>query len=163
MTMKDLKAQQTAKILELARTDRSVDAPEFARKYARNLFVSRATQPAPSMIRRIIATLTAELAPGELAFGERSAAASQERQLLFQADEIAIDVRVSKSSDGVSIRGIVLGTAGTPVEAVLTGKVERRTPIDELGMFAFESVAHGEVEVAIVFADREIGSGKFTI
>jgi hypothetical protein len=58
-------------IISRMQSDTSVDAPADLIKFARNVFVQRSFEKAPSMLERIVAVLRMDLAPNRVAIGER--------------------------------------------------------------------------------------------
>lgn len=145
------------RMISLMERDDSVDAPADSVRWASNLFRTRAAEPKQSVMRKIAAILQMELGPGKAAFGERSATASQTRQLLFRADENAIDLRIEPASKGFTVRGQVLGEGYEDVEVALTDDAntfDGRT--SETGEFKFENVPAGRYELAIRGEHAEI-------
>jgi len=82
------------KIINLMQTDDSADAPTDSVRWAKNLFAARAVMPKKSIVQKVLAVLQINLSPNKAAFGERSASATQARQMLFQAGENALDLRI---------------------------------------------------------------------
>ena len=111
------------KIIDLMRTDDSVDAPKDVVKWAKNLYLTRG--PKPSLVRRISAILKMDLAQGGIVFGERSGAPARTRQMLFQAGDNAIDLRVTESKKKVSIKGQILGKGFENATITLSGEPGR--------------------------------------
>lgn len=133
-------------------TDDSVDAPADSIKWAKNLL--RAPVEQPSLVRRIVAVLTADLAGGRPAFGERSGSA-QARQMLFTAGEYAIDLRVAGNMKKFEIEGQILGKEvgggfvrleGTKFEAAL-GKN---------GEFKLAGVSGGNYDLIVTVGEIEL-------
>ena len=137
-------------ILDLMQRDDSVDAPADSIRWASNLFRTRATQPKSSLVKKIAAILQMDIAPGKPAFGERSASASKVRQMLFRADDNAVDIRVEPSKKGFTVRGQVLGTGFENASVTLSDDVAtRETPTSETSEFHFENVVAGRYELVI--------------
>lgn len=140
-------------ITNLMRTDDSVDAPADAILWSKNIFRTRRTEPRRSAVERILAVLRADLAPGRAVFGERSGSSSAARQMLFEAGETGIDLRIAETGEGFEVRGQILGE-GFGGAAVRFGRLE--TTADELGQFGFEGVPAGRSDLSVRTADREI-------
>ena len=104
--MSNSREDNLKRIIHLMQTDDSADAPQDAVRWSKNIFRTRAKQP--TLVEKIKAVLTADLLPGKAVFGERSGTA-QARQMLFEAGERGIDLRVSGSDAGFEIRGQILG------------------------------------------------------
>lgn len=158
--------RQIEKIINLMQTDDAADAPADARRWAKNIFVSRAAAPQKSFVRRILAVLQMDLSPNKAAFGERSASVSKARQMFFRAGENALDLRVSTSKKGFNLHGQILGE-GFANAFVKIG--ELGTNADEMSEFKFENVPGGRYtltfqsgEKEIVVEDLEIRQANFT-
>ena len=137
------------KILDLMRTDDSVDAPADSVKWVKNLF--RVRQPAErSIIEKIWAVLQIDIGPGEPVFGERSSAAGLGRQVLFTAGETSIDLRIAAGKRDVSIRGELVGEGLTGAAVHLrSDEGNYESTADGEGEFKFERVAPGVYELQI--------------
>ena len=96
-------------IIELLERDDSIDAPAESIKWAKNLFAVRAAESKIGILQRIKAHLNVDLSPGVLIHGERSATASSVRQMLFEAGDIAVDLRITKTGRAFDIKGQILG------------------------------------------------------
>lgn len=137
-------------IIDLMQRDDSVDAPTDSIRWASNLFRTRATAPKQSLVKKIAAILQMEITPNRPALGERSASTSKVRQMLFRADENAIDLRIEPSKKGFTIRGQVLGEGFAGAEITLTDDVKKHeTRTSDTGEFQFENVAAGRYELVI--------------
>lgn len=147
----------TNKIIKLMQTDNSVDAPKDSIKWAKGIFLTRSSQAQPSLLRRIVATLVSEIGPNAPAFGERSASASGVRQLLFSADDAAIDIRITKKGKKLGINGQVIGDAMGSATVTL-GQTDsvHSTQTNEFGEFSFESVSPGNYQLSVSGTDTEI-------
>ena len=149
--MNNAHEQKLEHIISRMQSDRSVDAPSDALKYARDLFRTRAAEP--TLLQRIVAVLKVDLAPNRAAFGERSAAGGAARQMLFDSGENAIDLRVTAVENGFDIRGQLLG-GGFDGGSVQIG--DAVSAIDEMGGFRFESIAAGEYSMTVRGETSEI-------
>lgn len=136
------------KIIDLMQRDNSVDAPEDAVKWARNLYLTRERKP--SLVQRIVAVLQADLLPNRAVVGERSAAAAQARQMFFTAGDTGIDLRITESKKGYDIQGQILGTGFENASIKLTEDdtvYEART--DKSAMFHLKGIASGEYVLTV--------------
>ncbi len=137
-------------IIDLMRRDDSVDAPPDSIKWASNLFRTRAKQPKQSIVKKLAAVLQMDLAPNRAAFGERSATASQVRQMLFRADENAIDLRIEPVKKGFGVHGQILGEGFAAVTVELSDDTNTfRTRTSETSEFRFDDVRAGRYELLI--------------
>lgn len=139
------------------REDDSIDAPPDALDLAKGIFRTRSLEPRLSVLRRVVAAMSIELAPNKAAFGERSGSSGQARQMLFDAGSSAVDLRITKSGRTFSIRGQVLGGEFAGATAILTSDdVQVTANVDDLSGFRFETVASGEYSLTIRTASDEI-------
>ncbi len=141
------------RIVHLMQTDESVDAPQDSVKWAKNIFCSRIVEPKKSLVQKVLAVLQMDLSPNKAVFGERSASGSVARQMLFQAGENSIDLRVSKGENGFDLRGQILGE-GFENALVKIGEFETMT--NQLSEFIIKSVPHGIYELILQNAETEI-------
>jgi hypothetical protein len=156
--------QRLEHIIKRMTADRSEDAPAAALKYAKDLFRVRAAEAQPSFARRVLAALQIDLAPNVAAFGERSAAGAEARQMLFDAEESAVDLRVTSAGDKFDLRGQVLGSSFENGEARLTGASgEIGVQIGPDGGFSFSGLAAGDHSLSLTSEASEIVIEKFTL
>lgn len=141
------------KIAYLMQTDDSIDAPPDSIKWAKNLFRARIAAPQKSLVQKVLAVLQLDLSPNKAVFGERSASASQARQMLFEAGDASIDLRITATENGFDLRGQILG-AGFANAAVKIGAAE--TVANDLSEFAFNDLTKGEYDLTIKTETAEI-------
>ena len=145
------------KILELIRRDDSVDAPADSIRWASNLYRTRALDRKPSLITKLVAFLQIEIAPDNPAFGERSTSASSVRQILYRADENAVDLRIEKAKKGFTIRGQILGEGFADAKAALSNDAKTfDTTANESSEFRFDNLQPGNYNLTIRGASVEI-------
>src|SRR5690606_32795815 len=111
-------------ITDLMERDDSVDAPADSIKWAKNMFRARVPARSASVVERVIAVLTADLSGGTPVFGERSAGSAAARQMLFEAGQAAVDLRITSKGRMANIRGQVIGSGFENAVAVLSGDTE---------------------------------------
>jgi len=144
-------------MLELMHRDDSVDAPVDSIRWASNLFRTRATESKPSLIKKLVAVLQMEIAPNKPAFGERSASTASIRQILYRADENAVDLRIEKVKKGFMIRGQVLGEGFEKAKATLSDDAKTvETTANESSEFRFENMSAGYYQLTIHGSKVEI-------
>ena len=141
------------RIIHLMKTDESVDAPEDSIKWAKNLFRTRAAEPKKSIVQKVLAVLQIDLSPNKAAFGERSASAGQARQMLFQAGENSIDLRIKGTETGFILHGQILGEDFADGVAKLG---DFQTKINELGEFKFAEIPKGKYDFHLRKNESEI-------
>ena len=137
--------------------DDSVDAPADSIRWASNLFRTRAAEEKPSLIKKLVAVLQMEIAPNKAAFGERSASAASIRQVLYRADENAVDLRIEKVKKGFTVRGQILGDGFAGSKATLSDDAKNfDTTANESSEFRFENVPPGNYQLTIRGTSVEI-------
>jgi|ERR1043166_888124 hypothetical protein len=144
-------------IIQRMLNDRSVDAPVDAIKYAKNLYRSRMTESQPSLVKRVLAVLKADLAPDQAAFGERSAWSSHARQMFFESGENAVDLRIKSVQNGFEITGQVLGEGfENGAMDIANTDASVQAIIGENSTFKVTGLSAGKYQVAIRGAQTEI-------
>jgi len=153
MSMNNSENQIFDEIISLMRRDDSVDAPQDAVKWSKNIFRARAVEPKKSLVQKVLAVLQMDLSPNKAAFGERSAGVGQERQMLFSAGENGIDLRIKEDDKGFIVRGQILGE-GFAGASIKFGEMEAN--IDETGEFSFADVPTGKYDMTLKTGETEI-------
>ena len=137
--------------------DDSVDAPADSRRWASNLFRTRAAESKPSLIKKVVAVLQMEIAPNKPAFGERSASTASIRQILYRADENAVDLRIEKVKKEFTIRGQVLGEGFENAKATLSDDLKTfDTTANESSEFRFDGIPAGNYQLTVHGSKVEI-------
>ncbi len=155
--MKSTEEQRLEHIIRRMQTDTAVDAPADAVRYVRNLYRTRMTEPSRSVFQRVLAVMRVDLAPNRAAFGERSGAAGQARQILFETGNNAVDLRVKASGTSSEIRGQILGEDFENGEIEITNdSLSLTAHISETSDFTFSKVPNGKYSVTIRARDKEI-------
>jgi hypothetical protein len=149
--------EKIKEIIRLMEHDDSVDALADSIKWAKNLYRARIPAGQPSLLKRVVAVLQAELSPGGAAFGERSASASKERQMLFRAGDAAIELRISGTGKSRNVRGQMIGEGYEDCRVSLSGRdVETARPVSDLGEFDLGKVSPGAYTMTITTKTEEI-------
>ena len=151
--MNPMNERQINQIITLMKNDDSADAPTDAVRWAKNIFPTRAAAPQKSFVQKVLAVLQMDLSPNKAAFGERSASASQSRQMLFQAGENALDIRLVETENGFNLHGQILGE-GFANAVVKIGEFE--TIINETSEFKFANVPVGKYTLSFKSDQKEI-------
>ena len=151
-------------IVERMQHDDSIDAPADSVKWAKNLIASRVKQPQSSVVQQLKALLKLDLTPGKAAFGERSASSASARQMLFEAGDFTVDLRISGSGKSREVRGQILGPefSGGKIELAAASTI-RETDIGETGEFVFRSVSAGEYKLTVRIGETAIGIEGLTV
>ena len=143
--------------------DRTPDAPADTIKWAKDHFRTRVAEQPAGLLQRIKAAVTVNIAPGELAFGERSGNAGQARQMLFEAGENAIDLRITAIEDKFDVRGQILGVGFENAEIRLSGAANYTARADDMATFIFTDVAAGDYDVTVSGTRTEIVVEELTL
>lgn len=155
--MKLSEEQQLDHIIHRMASDDSIDAPTDAIKYAKDLFRTRTNKPVPTLLRRILAVLQADLAPGTAAFGERSAGEAKARQMLFESGDNAVDLRIKSLEKGFAIHGQILGDGFENGTATIEiGNFSVKAEIDTSGEFRFAGIKPGKYTLILHGTTHEI-------
>lgn len=134
-------------------TDKSVDAPQDAIKWSKNIFRTRAIEPKRSIVEKVLAVLQMDISPNKAAFGERSTSVTQTKQMLFEAGEDSIDLRISEGEKGFNIKGQILGE-GFENATVKLGSFE--TNANDLSEFSFDEIPGGKYDLTLKTNEKEI-------
>lgn len=157
LTMTISNNQITEQILELMRRDDSVDAPGDSVKWAKNIFRSRMVNSKAPIAQRILAVLRMDLAPNKTAFGERSAGVGQARQMLFDAGDNSIDLRINETGGAFEIQGQVLGEGFAGGSLELAGNENNyKTAVSEMSEFKLTGIAKGNYRIALRGGEKEL-------
>lgn len=155
--MKRSNEQKLDHIIRRMANDNSVNAPADVITYAKNLYRTRSAAAQPSAFRRIMAILQLDLAPNKAAFGERSVSGIEARQMLFEAGDNAVDLRINTGGEKFLIRGQILGGGFDSGEAELANDdLKVRVKLDANGGFTFTGLGTGEYGLTIQNTDTEI-------
>lgn len=137
--------------------DRATDAPADALQYAKNLYRTRAVEPQPSIIKRVLAVMQIDLVPNRAAFGERSADGLQPRQMLFNAGENAVDLRITAVKKGFDIRGQIFGDGFEDAEVEFSNRnFSVKVNSDETSGFKVPGLPGGKYNLTIRGKNTEI-------
>ncbi|MBK6725493.1 MAG: hypothetical protein IPG58_20185 [Acidobacteria bacterium] len=155
--MKNSEDQILEHIIRRMQSDVAIDAPADALRYSKNLFRTRAPQPKESVLRRVLAVMRVDLAPGTAAFGERSSGEGQARQVLFDCGENAVDLRIKKAGEKFSIRGQIFGY-GFENGTVELASADRSylAKMDDVNEFRIDDVKAGDYSIIVRGSQDEI-------
>lgn len=141
------------RVIGAMRADDREEPPARVAGYISGLFAAR---PAPaSPLRQIVAALRFDSALQPLPLGKRSAPLD-ERQMVFGAPGLAIDLRIVSAEQEYSLAGQVLG-AGPPGRIELRGlEAVLRADLGADGEFVLRSVPRGIYHLSLQLRDVEI-------
>ena len=131
------------------RSDDVESAPADVIKFAKDAFRSRKVVHEPSLIARVLASLTFDSLTAKPAFGLRSGA-SAGRQLVYSTETADIDLRVSPQSAEWEIAGQILGSSQSGGTVNLeSDSFSASADLNELAEFGFQSVPSGIYQVFV--------------
>lgn len=142
--------------IALMRSDKSEDAPRDVLSSAINIFRPKSAEAEPSLLRRLVATLTFDSLTVAPAFGVRSGQA-QSRQLLYSAEDNDIDLRITLQNNEWVVAGQVLRADcfGGQVEMQGTaGSI--MVPLNDVCEFTLPAVPRGEYLLRVKMSDVEV-------
>ena len=152
-------ASQLGRITQLMRADASEDAPRDAIFNAVRMFRARpAREAAPGLLRRLVAALTFDSNALVPAFGVRSGQSATARQLLFNAGDFDVDLRLAASGEGWTVSGQVLGPCvGGEVELGEAGQAATSSAaLNDLCEFTLPPVPEGSYALRLRLNETEI-------
>jgi hypothetical protein len=149
------------KAFETAKGDRTTPPPASVLKRAIEIPLTNPRQPQPAMWQRLIAALSFD---SHLQLSSAlTRGASRERQMLFSAEHVDIDLKITSARGDHDLLGQVLGTAktGNAVSAFVslqnnTGQILRATETDPQGQFAFREISSGVYDLIFDLETQEI-------
>lgn len=140
--------ESVRKTIELMRSDTSESAPASLLAQIKS-YPGRALSPEPSLLRRVIASLSFDSFTNAPAFGFRSQSA-RGRQLIYSAETADIEVRVSPADAEWQIAGQVLGADCVSGDVELESEsFSASATINELCEFSFGAVPAGAYTLSI--------------
>jgi hypothetical protein len=144
--------QNLRRLILLMKSDTAEDVPRDVLRSVLSVF----TPATPAPLPRIIAVLTFDSRAAGPAFGMRSIRTAS-RQLLYTAQETALDLRVTVENEECSLAGQIIrdNCAGAQIElSGVTGTVT--TELNELCEFSFSAIPLGMYSLRVRMPDVEI-------
>lgn len=149
--------QTMNRIIHLMQADKSFDAPTDAIRWSKNIFLTRAVEPKKSIVEKILAVLQMDLSPNRAAFGERSASTGQARQMLFQAGDASIDLRIKQDENGLTVRGQILGEGFANCAVRIFNENDSfETQTNELSEFEFAEIPSETYSLNLQGNEKEV-------
>jgi hypothetical protein len=157
LKMKNSNRQITELIQHLMQRDDSTDAAADSVNWAKNLFRARAASRPVSLVKKVMAVLQIDLSPQRAAFGERSAGSAQARQMLFDAGDNSIDLRIRGSKGVFEIHGQILGAGFAGGEVELSGAgTSFKAILSETSEFKLTGMAAGNYTFTARSDEKEL-------
>ena len=140
--------QKLRQTIGLMRADTLENPPSTLVERVRNVFPShtKSRKPAPSFVRRVVASLSFDSLTAAPAFGLRSQTDGG-RQLIYSTETADIELRVSPENE---VAGQILGVTCEHGEVNLAGEsFSASATLNELCEFSFGSVPAGTYKISV--------------
>jgi hypothetical protein len=139
-------------LILLMKSDRTTDAPRDVLTSAINIFSQERRVP----LRRIVARLIFDSHNAGPAFGVRSLPAAS-RQMLYSAEEIDLELRITVQNDECILAGQVIGEGCAEGHVEISGVEGRlKATLNEICEFTLPPIPMGNYSLTIRMLDREI-------
>lgn len=146
------KLRRLQQLILLMRGDRTNDAPRDVLASAINIFSHEKRSP----LRRIVAILTFDSRNPGPVFGVRSLPAAS-RQMLYSAEEIDLELRITVRNDECVLAGQVIGEGCAEGHVEISGVGGRSTAtLNEICEFTLPPIPPGNYSLTVRMLDREI-------
>ena len=149
--------QELDRLVKLMRTDDSVDAPQPVLARALNIFQRQQVQePETPLLKRLFASLSFDSLRAEPVFGFRSGRA-ETRQLIFSAEDIDLDLRITPLGDRWNVSGQVLGAECARGAVQMQSETATESAcLNELCEFTLTPVSSGSYHLRLRLEDVQI-------
>jgi hypothetical protein len=149
------------KAFETAKSDHTTPPPASVLKEAIDIPLLHPRRQQPGTWQRLIAALSFD---SRLQLSSAlTRGASRERQMLFNAEQLDIDLKITPGRGSHDLLGQVLGEQqrGNAVSAYVSlqsnsGQILRATETDSLGQFAFREISSGVYDLIFDLETQEI-------
>jgi hypothetical protein len=143
--------------LRRAAEDRTVAPPDHVLRRAVDIPLTHPGSAEVSLWERLVAVLTfdsyQQLSPA------RTRGAARERQMLFSAEGMDIDLQIKPAAKGYDLFGQVLGTGGSSTFVSLQGNAGRvltTAETDPSGQFIFRGISAGQYDLSFYLENQEV-------
>jgi hypothetical protein len=145
--------QQLQQLILMMKTDSTTDAPPDVLNSAINIFAAP-EKPAP--LRRIVALLMFDSRNASPAFGMRSGLTTS-RQMLYSAEEIDLELRITVQNDECILAGQVIGEGCAEGLVEISGVAgTSRATLNDICEFTLPPIPVGNYSLTVKMQDREI-------
>jgi hypothetical protein len=139
-------------IILTMKSDRTSDAPRDVLTSAINIF----SQEKSSSLRRIVALLIFDSRNAGPAYGTRSLR-TDSRQMLYSAEEIDLDLRVTVQNDECILSGQIIGEGCAAARVQISGVMgTTEVTLNEVCEFTLPPIPAGKYSLTIKMLDRQI-------
>jgi anti-sigma factor RsiW len=143
------------RVIGLMRTSDYEEPPARVAAAISRAFDSYSRPPSSSVRQRIVAVLRFDSAKSPLSVGRRSGS-STERQLLFTAETLDLEVRVTQSGSLWEVSGQVLNADARGLAELRGSAGDVRATLNEVGEFLLTPVSAGRYTLILRLATVEI-------
>lgn len=143
------------RVIGLMRTNDYEEPPARVAADISRVFGSYSPSPSLSLRQRIIAVLRFDSAQPPLSVGRRSGS-STERQLLFRAESLHVEMRITQSGSLWEVSGQLLNTDESGLAELHGPAGEVRATLNELGEFLLAPVPAGRYALILQLTTVEI-------
>jgi len=149
------------KVFETVNGDHTTPPPAAVLKRAIDIPLTHAKPAHPGLVQRLLATLSFD---SHLQLSSAlTRGAARERQMLFSAENMDIDLKITAGRGSHDVLGQVLGgpQTGNVVSAFVSlqgnsGQFLKTTETDSLGQFAFREISSGVYDLIFDLETQEI-------
>ena len=148
------------KVFDTVNSDHTTPPPASVLKRAIDIPLTNPKSPQPGTLQRLIAALSFD---SHLQLSSAlTRGASRERQMLFSAENMDIDLKITPARGNHDLLGQVMGEqAGNVASAFVSlqsnsGQILRATETDSLGQFAFREISSGVYDLIFDLQTQEI-------
>ncbi len=142
--------QSLTELIDLMRSDDSIDAPTHVINRAVRLMRQRTPASTPLSFRQFIATLLSDSWQMPLAAGLRSMDIMP-RSLVYQAEDYELDIQIRLHAGRWQVRGQILGSETTGIVDLINdqGNQVTEAAINEVGEFELPPVEEGRYTLRV--------------
>jgi hypothetical protein len=148
------------KVFESAKGDYTTPPPVSVLKRAIDIPLTNPRPPQPATWQRLIAALSFD---SHLQLSSAlTRGASRERQMLFSADQMDIDLKISATRGSHDLLGQIMGEQNENIISAFvslqsnSGQILKVTETDSLGQFAFREISSGVYDLIFDLETQEI-------
>lgn len=149
-------ANELRKTIFVMRTDKMEDAPINIIQRAINVMPRNVLLDKPSLIQKIIAAVSFDSSTFSPAYGVRSSGTATSRQLIFNAGDFDVDIRISKQTGEWVITGQILGDCKNGQVELKNEHIRVEASLNDLCEFKLPPVKEGNYQLSLLLEEAEI-------
>jgi hypothetical protein len=147
-------------VLRSAEKDQTIPPPPSVLKSAIDIPLTHPKNTQPGLLTRLVAALTFD---SHLQLSSAlTRGAARERQMLFSADQVDIDLQIKSTREGHDLIGQILGGSSRKVTSAFvnlqknTGQLLKATEADRKGQFVFRGLPAGMYDLIFDLENQEV-------